>query len=147
MVGTDVGELIGLNATTKDLYLSFLPYAHIMETLIITYAFNHGVPIGIYNGNAKLLVEDLQILKPTALCAVPKIFQRIYDHIKSKLELLPNIKRRIFDQALKLKLKDYQNTGMYKNILLDNIVFKEVRKNLGGRLRFMLVGLKKFVKI
>ena len=140
VVGTDVGELIGLNATTKDLYLSFLPYAHIMETLIITYAFNHGVPIGIYNGNAKLLVEDLQILKPTALCAVPKIFQRIYDHIKSKLELLPNIKRRIFDQALKLKLKDYQNTGMYKNILLDNIVFKEIRKNLGGRLRFMLVG-------
>ena len=86
VVGTDVGELIGLNATTKDLYLSFLPYAHIMETLIITYAFNHGVPIGIYNGNAKLLVEDLQILKPTALCAVPKIFQRIYDHIKSKLD-------------------------------------------------------------
>ena len=48
-----------------------------METLIITYTFNHGVPIGIYNGNAKLLVEDMQILKPTALCVVSKIFQLI----------------------------------------------------------------------
>ena len=140
VVGTDVGELIGLNATTKDLYLSFLPYAHIMETLIITYAFNHGVPIGIYNGNAKLLIEDIQILKPTALCAVPKIFQRIYDSIKSKVDALSSIKRRIFNEAIKLKLKDYINTGMYKNIFLDNLILKEVRKNLGGNLRFMLVG-------
>ena len=140
VIGTDVGELIGLNATPNDLYLSFLPYAHIMETLIITYAFNHGVPIGIYNGNAKLLVEDIQILKPTALCAVPKIFLRIYDAIKSKVNSLSNIKQKIFNQAIKIKMKDYMNTGLYKNILLDYLVFREVRKTLGGRLRFMLVG-------
>ena len=140
VIGTDVGELIGLNATPNDLYLSFLPYAHIMETLIITYAFNHGVPIGIYNGNAKLLVEDIQILKPTALCAVPKIFLRIYDAIKSKVNSLSNIKQKLFNQAIKIKMKDYMNTGLYKNILLDYLVFREVRKTLGGRLRFMLVG-------
>ena len=140
VIGTDVGELIGLNATPNDLYLSFLPYAHIMETLIITYAFNHGVPIGIYNGNAKLLVEDIQILKPTALCAVPKIFLRIYDAIKSKVNSLSNIKQKIFNQAIKIKMKDYMNTGLCKNILLDYLVFREVRKTLGGRLRFMLVG-------
>ena len=140
VIGTDVGELIGLNATPNDLYLSFLPYAHIMETLIITYAFNHGVPVGIYNGNAKLLVEDIQILKPTALCAVPKIFLRIYDAIKSKVNSLSNIKQKIFNQAIKIKMKDYMNTGLCKNILLDYLVFREVRKTLGGRLRFMLVG-------
>jgi long-chain acyl-CoA synthetase len=140
VVGTDVGELIGLNATTNDLYLSFLPYAHIMETLIITYAFNHGVQIGIYNGNARLLVEDIQILKPTAICAVPKIFQRIFDAIQTKVEKLPPLKKKIFDTAIKIKIDDYLNTGMYKNILLDTLVFKEVRKTLGGRLRFMLVG-------
>ena len=140
VVGTDVGELIGLNATTKDVYLSFLPYAHIMETLIITYAFNHGVPVGIYNGNAKKLIEDIQILKPTAICAVPKIFQRIYDTIQSKVEKLNSIKRRIFDQTIKLKIKDYENTGMYKNIFLDYLVLQEVRDTLGGRLRFMLCG-------
>ena len=32
------------------------------------------------------------------------------------------------------------STGLYKNILLDYLVFREVRKTLGGRLRFMLVG-------
>jgi long-chain acyl-CoA synthetase len=37
-------------------------------------------------------------------------------------------------------MKDYVETGMYKNILLDNLIFKEVRKSVGGRLRFLLVG-------
>ena len=140
VVGTDVGELIGLNATTKDLYISYLPYAHIMETLIITYAFNHGVPIGIYNGNASKLIEDIQILKPTCICAVPRIFQRIYDAIMQKVNSQSLIKRKIFQKAIQIKMKDYEETGMYKNILFDNLVFKEARKSLGGRVRFMLVG-------
>ena len=89
VVGTDVGELIGLNATTKDVYISYLPYAHIMETLIITYAFNHGVAIGIYNGSASKLIEDIQILKPTAICAVPRIFQRISEAINEKVNSRP----------------------------------------------------------
>ena len=140
VVGTDVGELIGLNATTKDLYISYLPYAHIMETLIITYAFNHGVAIGIYNGNAAKLVEDIQILKPTALCAVPRIFQRIYDAINNEVKRKPAIIQRIFYKAIDMKINEYKKTGMYKNILFDNLIFKEVRKKLGGRMRFMLVG-------
>ena len=140
VVGTDVGELIGLNATSKDVYISYLPYAHIMETLIITYAFNHGVQIGIYNGSASKLIEDIQILKPTALCAVPRIFQRIYDAIMKEVNSKPAIISKIFQKAINIKMKDYEETGMYKNILFDNLVFKEVRKKLGGRLRFMLVG-------
>ena len=44
-VGTDVGEIIGLNGGPDDVYLSYLPYAHIMEELIITYGNNHGIKI------------------------------------------------------------------------------------------------------
>ena len=140
VVGTDVGELIGLNATTKDLYISYLPYAHIMETLIITYAFNHGVAIGIYNGSASKLIEDIQILKPTAICAVPRIFQRISEAINEKVNLKPPFMRKIFKKALDMKIDEYKKTGMYKHILFDNLIFKDVRKALGGRVRFMLVG-------
>ena len=140
VVGTDVGEFIGLNATTKDLYISYLPYAHIMETFIITYAFNHGVAIGIYSGSTSKLVEDIQILKPTAICAVPRIFQRIYDAINNQVKSRSQIAQKIFQRAIEIKMKDYKETGMYKNILLDNLVFSEVRKKFGGRLRFMLVG-------
>jgi long-chain acyl-CoA synthetase len=46
----------------------------------------------------------------------------------------------MFKRAIEIKMKDYVETGMYKNILLDNLIFKEVRKSVGGRLRFLLVG-------
>ena len=140
VVGTDVGELIGLNATTKDLYISYLPYAHVMETLIITYAFNHGVPIGIYSGSTTRLIEDIQILKPTAICAVPKIFQKISEAIHEKVNKKSPILKKIFQKSVDMKINEYKKTGMYKNILLDNLVFKEVRQAVGGRVRFMLVG-------
>ena len=140
VVNTDVIEVIGLYPTPNDIYLSYLPYAHIMETLIITVVFNHGVQVGIYNGNAGKLQEDFEILKPTAICAVPRIFQRIYEGINNKVKKESSIKRKIFEQAIKIKIKDYTQTGILKNILLDNIVFKRVRNAFGGRLRFMLVG-------
>ena len=139
-VNTDVIEMIGFYPNANDLYYSFLPYAHIMETLIITVVFIHGAPVGIYNGNAGKMQEDLEILKPTAMCAVPRIFQRIYEGINNKVKQEPLIKRKIFELAMKIKIKDYNETGILNNILLDNIVFRKVRYSFGGRLRFMLVG-------
>ena len=41
---------------------------------------------------------------------------------------------------MELKMKDYTEKGMLTNFLWDNLVFKEVRKVLGGRMRFMLTG-------
>ena len=140
LVNTDVIEVIGLYPTEKDIYLSYLPYAHIMETLIITVAISRGAKVGIYNGNAANLVEDFQILKPTAICAVPRIFQRIFDGINSNLKKRPFIVKKLFKKAMDIKIKDYNETGILKNILFDNLIFKEVRKSFGGRLRFMLVG-------
>ena len=140
VVNTDVIEVIGLYPTPDDVYLSYLPYAHIMESLIITVVFNHGAQVGIYNGNAANLVEDFKILRPTAICAVPRIFQRIYDGILQKLEKKPFIIRKIFDKAINMKIKDYNETGLLNNFLFDKLIFKEVRNAFGGRLRFMLVG-------
>ena len=140
VVNTDVIEVIGLYPTTNDVYLSYLPYAHIMETLIITVVLNHGVQVGIYNGNAANLEEDFKLLRPTAICAVPRIFQRIYDGINAKLKQKPYVIRKLFDKAIKIKIKDYIETGILKNILFDNIIFDQVRSSFGGRLRFMLVG-------
>ena len=47
---------------------------------------SRGVPIGFYNGDAKKLMEDAQILHPTAMCGVPRIFQRIYEGIHDVLK-------------------------------------------------------------
>ena len=65
-----------------------------METLIITVVFNHGVQVGIYNGDASKLQEDFELLRPTAICAVPRIFQRIYEGINNKLKNESNLVRK-----------------------------------------------------
>ena len=111
-----------------------------MEAFIINVVINHGIKFGIFNGNVAKLQEDLELLKPSGLCAVPRVFQKIYDAINIELNKKPAFVRRIFQKALDIKIKDYNETGLLKNILLDRLIFKKVRDKFGGKLRFMLVG-------
>ena len=140
ILNTDVIEMLGLFLKEEsDIYLSFLPLAHIMETLIMAVLVSRGIPIGFYNGDAKKLMEDAQILHPTAMCGVPRIFQRVYEGINDQLKKYPALLRKIFYKAMELKMKDLKEKGILTNILWDNIAFKKVREFLGGRMRFMLI--------
>ena len=141
ILNTDVIEMLGLYLKEEsDIYLSFLPLAHIMETLIMAVLVSRGIPIGFYNGDAKKLVEDAQILHPTAMCGVPRIFQRVYDVINENLKKNSNFVQKIFKTAISIKIKDYTEKGILTNPFWDNLVFKKVRNILGGRMRFMLIG-------
>ena len=141
ILNTDVIEMLGFFLIQDyDIYLSFLPLAHIMETLIMAVLVSRGSPIGFYNGDAKKLIEDAKILRPTCMCGVPKIFQRVYDAINDNLKNQPSIIKKLFKTAIDLKIKDYSEKGMLTNILWDNTIFMGVRNVLGGRMRFMLIG-------
>ena len=141
ILNTDVIEMLGLYLDIEtDSYLSFLPLAHIMETLIMAVLVSRGIPIGFYNGDAKKLIEDAQILHPTCMCGVPRIAQRIYDAINSNLKKMTTMIQRIFKKAIDLKINDYKEKGILTNLFWDNIIFRNVRNVLGGRLRFMLLG-------
>ena len=141
ILNTDVIEMLGLYLREEsDIYLSFLPLAHIMETLIMSVLVSRGIPIGFYNGDAKKLMEDAQILRPTAMCGVPRIFQRIYEGTKDIVKQYPTIVQKLFYKAMELKMKDLQEKGILTNLLWDTIAFKKVRDFLGGRMRFMLIG-------
>ena len=141
ILNTDVIEMLGLYLKEEtDIYLSFLPLAHIMETLIMAVLVARGIRIGFYNGDAKRLMEDAQILKPTCMCGVPRIYQRVFDGAQAKLKEMSPIVRRLFNKALELKMKDFQEKGILHNIFWDNIIFNKIKNILGGRIRFMLIG-------
>ena len=141
ILNTDVIEMLGLYLRQdSDIYLSFLPLAHIMETLIMAVLVSRGIRIGFYNGDAKKLLEDAQILKPTCMCGVPRIFQRIYDGAQSQLKKMSPIIQRIFNKALEIKMKDYMEKGVLNNIFWDNIIFNKIKGLMGGKIRFMLIG-------
>ena len=124
----------------NDIYLSFLPYAHIMETLIFALIMTHGRTFALYSGNPRNLTEDAQIVKPTIMTSVPRIFQRIYEGIQKELSKQSKLTQAIFNKAIEIKMKDLKETGILTNPFLDTLIFKKVRNILGGRMRFMLVG-------
>lgn len=136
----DCMDHTGFDYGEKDIYLSYLPYAHIMETLIFALIITHGRTFALYSGDARKLVEDAQILKPTIMCAVPRVFTRIYDGIKAEIAKKPKIVQNIFNKAISQKINDFEKYGIITNPFWDNIVFKKVANILGGKMRFMLVG-------
>lgn len=74
-----------------DVYLSYLPMAHVMERTTFNAMIHHSVKIGVYAGNPLKLTEDLQILKPTLFVTVPRLFNKIYDKIINAVQDKPKI--------------------------------------------------------
>ncbi|KXJ04726.1 Long chain acyl-CoA synthetase 3, partial [Exaiptasia diaphana] len=72
-------EVCGILSTSEDAYLSYLPLAHIYERTAYLLVLCGGARIGFYRGDPKLLLEDIQALKPTIFAAVPRILNRVYD--------------------------------------------------------------------
>ena len=109
-----------------------------MDALIFTLIITHGRTFALYSGDVRKLVEDAEILKPTIMCAVPMVFTRIYNGIKSELAKKPKIvhnielKIRDFDKRYQLlSFKGlFENSGCVWNIW---IVYKNVTNNKFSR--------------
>lgn len=40
-----------------------------------------GASVGFYQGNVKLLMDDIQALRPTIFAGVPRVYSRFYDKV------------------------------------------------------------------
>lgn len=136
----NIMEAVDLYIKDDDVYLSFLPLAHIMERLILALLISYGREIGFYSGSTMRLMEDAGILKPTLMASVPRVFQRVYEGINLKVDKLSPFERALFRKGVSQKLKDYATYGVLTNVFWDSLVFNKIRKLLGGRMRFMLTG-------
>ncbi|KAJ4829248.1 Long-chain-fatty-acid--CoA ligase 2 (Long-chain acyl-CoA synthetase 2) (Fatty acid activator 2) [Turnera subulata] len=128
--------------TVDDVYLSFLPLAHILDRVIEEYFFRKGASVGYYHGNLDALRDDLMELKPTFLAGVPRVFEKIHESIKKALEELNPFRRRVFDALYNYKLS-WMNKGYrqkYASPLADLLAFRKVKAKLGGRLRLIVSG-------
>ncbi|XP_030549450.1 long chain acyl-CoA synthetase 1-like isoform X2 [Rhodamnia argentea] len=128
--------------TVDDVYLSFLPLAHILDRAIEEYFLHKGASIGYYHGDLNALRDDLMELKPTFFAGVPRVFERIHESIKVALDELNPVRRWIFDLLYRHKLH-WMNLG-YKqkeaSPLADFLAFRKVKAKLGGRLRLLVSG-------
>ncbi|KAL5983427.1 hypothetical protein ACLOJK_017512 [Asimina triloba] len=72
--------------TSEDVFLSFLPLAHILDRMIEEYFFHKGASVGYYQGDINALRDDLMELKPTFFAGVPKVFERVHEGLDILLE-------------------------------------------------------------
>ncbi|KAG9143162.1 hypothetical protein Leryth_021368 [Lithospermum erythrorhizon] len=129
-----------LNA--NDVYISYLPLAHIFDRVIEECFIIHGASIGFWRGDVKLLVEDLAELKPTVFCAVPRVLDRIHSGLQQKIAAGGFLKSTLFNLAYAYKLRNLKKGVKHSEAasLFDRVVFNKVKEGLGGNVRLILSG-------
>ncbi|XP_061767896.1 long-chain-fatty-acid--CoA ligase 1a isoform X3 [Nerophis ophidion] len=127
-----------LTTSSKDVLISFLPLAHMFERVVEGVILIHGARIGFFQGDIRLLMDDLKELRPTFFPVVPRLLNRMFDKIFSQANT--PLKRWMLDMAFRRKEAEL-NSGVVRNdSMWDKLIFKKVQASLGGRVRMMLTG-------
>uniref|UniRef100_A0A8C1Z934 Long-chain-fatty-acid--CoA ligase n=1 Tax=Cyprinus carpio TaxID=7962 RepID=A0A8C1Z934_CYPCA len=67
----------------SDVSISFLPLAHMFERVVQTVLYSVGGRVGFFQGDIRLLPDDMKALKPTVFPVVPRLLNRVYDKVHS----------------------------------------------------------------
>ncbi|EJW01457.1 hypothetical protein EDEG_00449 [Edhazardia aedis USNM 41457] len=71
--------------SSEDVYISYLPLAHVMERVCVVVTTCNGAKIGFFRGNPKCLQQDIKTIKPTFFVGVPRVFNVFEKKSKKKL--------------------------------------------------------------
>ncbi|KAM6972149.1 long-chain-fatty-acid--CoA ligase 1a isoform 1-T1 [Aplochiton taeniatus] len=121
-----------------DIHISYLPLAHMFERVVEGVILIHGARIGYFQGDIRLLMDDLQTLKPTVFPVVPRLLNRMFDKIFGQANT--PLKRWLLDFAFRRKEAELRSGVVRTDSFWDKLIFKKVQGSLGGRVRLMITG-------
>ncbi len=145
-VAEGAGKAVGIYE--GQTLLSFLPLSHTFERTCGYYTpMMWAMPI-TYTRSVQQLADDLLVVKPQVLIAVPRIFERVYERIQSQLEKETALKRRIFSLAVDIGWRNFlaqQHRGQRgpSHLLwpfLKKRVANTLLSKLGGNLEMAISG-------
>lgn len=132
----------------SDSALSFLPLSHSFERMVLWVYLSNGLPTAFAESN-ETIGRDLQLLKPTVMTGVPRVFEKLQSKILEKGGALTGLKKSLFQWAMGVA----RERGRYvperrplpaglrlKSAIAEKLVFAKVREGLGGRFRFVVSG-------
>ena len=130
-------------ARPDDLFLSILPLSHMFERTGGYYLpLSLGAMVAFSRGVAQI-ADDLASQAPTAIFAVPRIFERFLARIDASLAESA-VKRRLFDMCVERGFRVASGKGSVLDRalvpLLHKLVARPVFAQMGGRLRLAVVG-------
>eukprot|EP01084_Bolivina_argentea_P254709 428269_1 len=127
-------------ANPSDVYLSYLPLAHVLELAVQMCILASGGRIGFYQGDTLKIAEDLKVLRPTIFVSVPRLLNRMHSKVISGASSSP-LKKVIFNLGLIVKRAKLISTGIPKHAFFDRIVFSKIAKKIGlDRCRLVITG-------
>jgi long-chain acyl-CoA synthetase len=131
-----------------DIFLSFLPLCHIFERLGGYYTAFASCAMICYAEGIESIAQNMLETHPTIITTVPRLFERIYSKILKNVDSQSRTKQKIFYSAIEIG-KEYRaakrlgNVSLslsIKNKIADSLVFKKMREQMGGKLRFFISG-------
>lgn len=139
LIANVAGFSLSVKFYPSDIYISYLPLAHIYERCNQVLAIYFGTAVGFYQGDNLKLMDDLAALRPTIFPSVPRLYNRIYDGITNAVKNSGVLKERLFRAAYNSKKQAIMN-GRTPSPMWDRLVFNKIKEKLGGRVRFMASG-------
>lgn len=136
------------NAFNKnDSVLTFLPLAHVLGRCESFFPIIFGCQ-NVYARSLDLILEDIDVVKPTLMVGVPRFFEKIYEGTIQLIEDNP-VKMNVFKWASSIANEYYQaieqdRTPPIKVILeyqlAKKLVFNKIHAAFGGKIRFFISG-------
>jgi long-chain acyl-CoA synthetase len=132
----------------SDEQLLFLPMAHIFAKILEWTTIAKGSRIAFAESIAKIK-DNLGEVRPTFMCAVPRVLEKVYLGILGNRNAAPPTKQRIFDWAFDIgkQVSKYKQRHQpvplgltLKNRIATRLVFAKIQSVLGGRIRFLVSG-------
>uniref|UniRef100_A0A8B9VRM3 Long-chain-fatty-acid--CoA ligase n=1 Tax=Anas zonorhyncha TaxID=75864 RepID=A0A8B9VRM3_9AVES len=135
-VVANAAAFLKIECMPSDISISYLPLAHMFERVVQTVIYSCGAKVGFFQGDIKLLTDDMKTLKPTLFPVVPRLLNRIYDKIQSGANT--PVKKILLNIGMTLKMAEVKQGITRNDSILDRIIFKKVQETMGGRVRIMV---------
>jgi long-chain acyl-CoA synthetase len=146
-LGATASSIIEVAPLTEDneLTVAFLPWAHVFGGCVeVSVIMGYGGALAICEKSDRLL-EYLAEVKPTALFAVPRIWNRVYENVNKQIDARPAPVQKLLRAGLAARAK--QNRGQALSVLetaamlvTTKLLVGKIKARLGGRVRFAVSG-------
>ncbi|WP_421234805.1 AMP-dependent synthetase/ligase [Aeromonas enteropelogenes] len=136
-----------LDLNQQDVSLCMLPLSHVFERAWTYYVLYCGAE-NVYIRDPQKVMDVIGEVKPTVMCAVPRLYEKAYAMIQAKVAQAPRLRRALFGWATRVgkQMVATRQQGksaspwLYAQLALaERLVFRKLRARFGGRTRFLPV--------
>ncbi|MER5974336.1 AMP-dependent synthetase/ligase [Streptomyces sp. NPDC002055] len=137
-----------------DVQYLWLPLAHVFGKVLISGQIGVGHVTAV-DGRIDKIIDNLPVVRPTYMAAVPRIFEKVYNGVAAKAREGGGAKYKIFQWAAgvareyaKVTQDNFRRTGKRsapfglaaQHAVADKLVYAKLREAFGGRLRAAVSG-------